>query len=265
MPELPSGFSFRRMEPADVSSALQIIGDHDEDDYEWAQATYEKSLDGQYVLTDRSQLIGVTGAKLVPNTDRTYTISWHYLQRSYIGQGNGGLLLESLLDVLRGQNARKVFVHTSDYLDPEEGDVYLNARQAYRSAGFTEELRHHNFYDENETLITLGLRLEQQRSDEPVLPNEQKIRWTDIDAIDECEGAYWLAWELDDEGTEVSGFQTIFDHVRQWHGRVIFAVFPSDVVAARDFMTRGNFRPDGMLKDYYEDGVDEIHYRYDLI
>jgi hypothetical protein len=109
------------------------------------------------------------------------------------------------------------------------------------------------------------MRIEERGPDVPHAPNTQQIRLTDVDEIPECEGAYWLAWELDDEGTEPSSFNLIVDQVRDWGGRVIFMAFPSDVVNAPDFMTRMRFRKDGSLFDYYEDGVDELHFRFDLI
>ena len=88
---------------------------------------------------------------------------------------------------------------------------------------------------------------------------------TDIDEIDECEGAYWLAWELDDEGSDVNGMQMIIDQVREWEGRVIFMGFPSDLQNAEEFVTRARFKRDGQLRDFYEDGVDQVHFRLDLL
>ena len=167
-------------------------------------------------------------------------------------------------EFLKGQDARKVFVNTSDYIDSEDGDIYRDAREAYRASGFQQELKHLHYFNPNESMITYGMRL-QPPDPTPHEANDGKVRLTDIDEIDECNGAYWLAWELDKEGSDVSGFQMIVEQVREWEGRVIFMGFPSDVSNAEEFMTRARFRRDGTMRDYFEDGVDMVHYRFDLL
>ena len=256
---------FRPMTPSDTSTALSIINDHDEDDFEWAKITYQQSLAGQYILELDSRVVGVTGATPIEGTDRAYGISWTYLERSFIGRGHGRTMLERLIDQIRAEGARKAFVNTSDYYDPEDGDIYRDAREAYRAVGFVEEMRHADYYDRKENQVTYGMRLEPRGPDvkrEPILKN---IRLTDVDEIPECDGAYWLAWELDDEGTAPSSFKMISDQVAEWGGRVIFMAFPSDVEQAAGFMTSCRFRPDGSLFDYYDDGIDELHYRFDIL
>ena len=256
---------FRPMKPADVSSALAIIGDHDEDDFEWAQLTYEKGLAGQFVLEVDAQVVGVTGANPLPETDRAWGISWTYLQRSIRGRGLGRMLLENLVSELQRQGARKAFVNTSDYFDPEDGDIYQNAREAYRAVGFAEELRHADYYDKGEAQISYGMRLEPQAPGVVRELNSQMIRLTDVDEIPECDGAYWLSWELDEEGTEPSDFRMISEQVAAWAGRTIFMAFPSDLQHSADFMSRCRFRKDGTLSDFYEDGVDRLHFRFDIV
>ena len=256
---------FRPMSQRDVSAALAIIEDHDEDDFECAQGTYANSLMGQYVLELDSEVIGVTGANPIEGTDRSYVVSWTYLRRSFKGRGQGRIMMENLIDQVKRQEGRKIFVSTSDYIDPEDGDIYRDAREAYRAIGFSEELRHQNYYDEGESQICYGLRLQNEFDVMPMETNDKQIRLTDIDEIEECEGAYWLAWELDDEGTDTKDLQLILDQVRQWEGRAIFMAFPSDVSNAGDFMTRCRFKFDGSLTDYYQDGVHENHYRYDFL
>ena len=256
---------FRPMSQRDVSAVLEIIEDHDEDDFEYAQKTYENSLMGQFVLELDSNIIGVTGANPIEGTDRSYVISWTYLRRNFIGRGQGRLMMSQLIDQIRHEGGRKLFVSTSDYVDPEDGDIYRDAREAYRAIGFEEELRHLNYYDLGENQICYGLRLQNEFDPAPVESNDMNIRLTDIDEIDECDGAYWLAWELDDEGTNSKDLQLILDQVREWEGRTIFMAFPGDVSKAEEFMTRCRFKFDGSLTDYYQDGVHENHYRYDII
>ncbi len=256
---------FRPMSQSDTRKALSIINDHDEDDFEWAKKTYDESLVGQYVLELDSRIIGVTGASPIDGTDRAYGISWTYLERNFIGRGYGRTLLENLIDRIRSAGARKAFVNTSDYYDPEDGDIYRDAREAYRAVGFLEEMRHADYYAKGENQISLGMRLEDRGPDTPHALNSKKIRLTDVDEISECDGAYWLAWELDDEGTDPSSFRMISEQVKEWGGRVIFMAFPSDLEHAAEFMTRCRFRGDGSLFDYYEDGTDELHYRFNIL
>lgn len=255
---------FRPMNQSDVGSALAIIETHDEDDFECAQTTYRNSLAGQYVLEHNSQVIGVTGANQIEGTDRSYVVSWTYLQRNFIGRGQGRVMMENLIERITGEGARKLFVSTSDYVDPEIGDIYRDAREAYRAIGFTEELRHQDYYNHGETQLCYGLRIQHGFDAPPTERNQQRIRLTDVDEIDECDGAFWLAWELDDEGTDPRDFEMICNQVREWEGRVIFMAFPSDVALAAEFMTRCRFRPDGTLQDYYQDGIHEDHYRFNL-
>lgn len=253
------------MVPGDVSTALAIIADHDEDDHAWAQQTYSEGLAGQFILALDGQVVGVTGANPIPETDRAWGISWTYLQRSIRGRGLGRTMLESLVSEMRRQGARKAFVDTSDYFDPEDGDIYRDAREAYRAVGFSEELRHADFYDKGEAQITYGLRLEEMAPGALRELNSRLIRLTDVDEVPECEGAFWLSWEMDDEGTEPSDFRMIAEQVSAWKGRVIFMAFPSDLEHAADFMSRCRFRKDGALSDFYEDGVDRVHFRFDIV
>ncbi len=255
---------FRPMRPQDVQTAIAIIDDHDEDDSAWAKQTYARSLHGQYVLELDSKVIGVSGATPIEGTDRAYSISWTYLTRDFIGRGYGRVLLENVIDQIRNEDGRIVFVNTSDYYDPEDGDIYRDAREAYRAVGFTEELRHADYYDKNEMLISYSMRIQPLGSPAAHPQNQQMIRLTDVDEIPECEGAYWLAWELDEVGTDPSNFNMIAEQVKEWNGRVIFMAFPSDLENVAEFMTRCRFRKDGLLADYFEDGIDELHYRFDI-
>lgn len=264
MSELPLGVEFRPMTQVDTEAVLRIIAEHDEDDYENAIETYQQSLIGQWVLTQNGMVIGATGAKEIPHTEGSFGVSWTYLKRGMIGRGFGRLMLEELLDWIRRRDGRKVFVTTSDYYDQARGDIYRDAMEAYRAVGFEEELRHRDFYAPGESMITMGLHLGTPMTKE-VIMNDAEIGLTDVDEIDECDDAYWLAWEETDEGTDPSGFQMIFDQVKDWGGRVIFMAFPSDMSMVPDLMLRGRFRQAGELRDYYEDSVHQVHFRHDFL
>lgn len=253
------------MRQSDVPSVLSIVQQYDDDDVDDAHATYQQGLVGQYCLCEHDRVVGVVGAKPIENTDRSYGLSWTYVDRSIRRGGQPAQMLQWILEIIREQNGRRVFVHSSDYLDPEHGDIYREARDAYKHAGFVQELKQPGYYGEDEALIVYGLRLQPKENPEVVM-NLGDIRLTDVDEIPETDGAFWLAWELvnQGEGTKPQDFQKVVDQVRQWDGRSIYMAFPSDVANAPTLVTAARFRASGRLLDYYEDGVDEVHYRYDL-
>ena len=114
-------------------------------------------------------------------------------------------------------------------------------------------------------MLVYGLRLS-PREVVNVILNLDDIKLTDVDEIPETNDAYWLAWELvsQGQGTKPQDFQRIFDEVRGWGGRTIYMAFPSDVANASTLVTAARFKTSGRLIDYYEDGIDEVHYRYDV-
>ena len=114
-------------------------------------------------------------------------------------------------------------------------------------------------------MLVYGLRLS-PREVVNVILNLDDIKLTDVDEIPETNDAYWLAWELvsQGQGTKPQDFQRIFDEVRVWGGRTIYMAFPSDVANASTLVTAARFKTSGRLIDYYEDGIDEVHYRYDV-
>ena len=60
------------MEQPDVKAVLKIIRDYNPDDYAPARASYKQGLYNQYVLTQGSAVIGMTGGRPVHGTDRSF-------------------------------------------------------------------------------------------------------------------------------------------------------------------------------------------------
>ncbi len=255
----------RPMMANDVPMALRIIHDYDEDDAAEAQETYQGGIDGQYCLCENRAVIGVVGAKHIPDTDGSFGLSWTYLQRDHRRSGKGTRMLNWMIEIMKEQDARKAFVHASDYIDPEEGDIYRDARDTYMQVGFMQEIRQPDYYAPGESMLVYGMRLAPREVGDAVL-NLDDIKLTDVDEIPETNDAYWLAWELvtQGQGTKPQDFQRIFDEVRGWGGRTIYMAFPSDVANASTLVTAARFKTSGRLIDYYEDGIDEVHYRYDV-
>ncbi len=255
----------RPMMANDIPTALRIIHDYDEDDAVEAQGTYQRGIEGQFCLCENGTVIGVVGAKHIPDTDGSFGLSWTYLQRDHRRSGKGTRMLQWIIEIMKEQDARKAFVHASDYADPNEGDIYRDARDNYVQVGFTQEIRQPDYYAPGESMLVYGLRLSPREVVNVVL-NLDDIKLTDVDEIPETNDAYWLAWELvaQGQGTKPQDFQRIFDEVRGWGGRTIYMAFPSDVANASTLVTAARFKASGRLIDYYEDGIDEVHYRYDV-
>lgn len=262
---MEGNLELRPMVSGDVRRALEIISEYDQDDAEEAQESYARSLDGQYCLCEQGLVIGVVGGKHIPDTDGSFGLSWTYLQSDHRRSGKGTRMLTWMIEILKELDARKVFVHASDYLHPSQGDVYRDARDMYIQTGFCQELRHPDYYAPGESMLVYGMRLAPREVVEVVL-NLDDIKLTDVDEIPETNDAYWLAWELVSQGngTKPQDFQRIVDQVREWGGRSIYMAFPSDVANASTLVTAARFKSSGRLIDYYEDGIDEVHYRYEL-
>ena len=255
----------RPMVASDIQTALRIIQDYDQDDAAEAHGTYQRGIDGQFCLCENRAVIGVVGAKHIPDTDGSFGLSWTYLHRDHRRSGKGARMLNWMIEIMKEQDARKAFVHASDYMDPTEGDIYRDARETYVQVGFTQEVRQPDYYAPGESMLVYGLRLS-PREVVNVILNLDDIKLTDVDEIPETNDAYWLAWELvsQGQGTKPQDFQRIFDEVRGWGGRTIYMAFPSDVANASTLVTAARFKTSGRLIDYYEDGIDEVHYRYDV-
>jgi N-acetylglutamate synthase-like GNAT family acetyltransferase len=260
-----NGLELRPMTLSDIPRALDIINDYDEDDALEARETYENSVEHQFCLCERGQVIGVVGAKPIENTIGSFGLSWTYLQRADRRSGKGSQMLDWILDVMRGQSGRKAFVSTSDYQDPDEGDIYFDAREAYKRAGFIQEIRQPDYYSPGESMLVYGLRLQPRQPVEPILQTDH-LKITDVDEIPETNHAYWIAWEVvpPGQGTTSNDFERVVREVQSWGGRSIYMAVPSDLEQAGSLLTASRFRISGRLMDYYEDGVDELHYRYDL-
>ncbi|MEQ1824988.1 MAG: GNAT family N-acetyltransferase [Pirellula sp.] len=255
----------RPMVVRDIPAALSIIQEYDEDDAEEARETYGSGIEDQFCLCESGGVIGVVGAKPINGTDGSFGLSWTYLHPSHRRTGTGNRMLTWIIEIMRERDGRKVFVQASDYSDPSLGDIYRDAREAYMHVGFVQEIRQPDYYAPNESLIVYGMRLCEKEIVDVVL-NLDDIKLTDVDEIPETNGAYWLAWELvpQGQGTKPQDFQRVYDQVRGWGGRSIYMAFPSDVANASSLLTAARFRTAGRLIDYYEDGIDEVHYRIDL-
>jgi ribosomal protein S18 acetylase RimI-like enzyme len=263
---LPSGVDFRPMRPNDVSAVLEIIRLHDDDDYEEARETYRESLEGQFVLTKDGRVVGSTGAEYAEETDNNWWLSWTYLAAEFQGSGLGAVMLVKMLDQLREWEARKVFVSTSDYVDLQQGEVYRDALKAYQRLGFQEELRHKDYYERNEAQIALGLRLAPDPVGGGVHP-EPDMRAAVVlgfGEVPEAEDAAAVDWEFADTGSPTQELEDLVQDAARQGARVVFASAPSDASRVMSLFKSAGFVEEGRLLDFYEDGIDDVHFRYDV-
>ncbi len=264
--------TLRPMYKSDMAPVIRIIDHYDDDDAEAAQDDYENDVADQYVLEEDDKVIGVTGFKRVSATENTAWLSWTYLSPEHCGKGFGKQMLNDLLDTLREIEGRKIFVKVSNYVDPETGPIYEKARKLYESLGFEEELSNLEFYDEGEDQAILGLRLIPKPDEEQEIQEEKPvIRFNGLYEIAETDGAYTFSWVVQEKKTffskrsfSVEDLTVGLNSVKNEGGRKVFITFPSNLPLIHQPLQTAGFKYVGRLTDYYEDGVDEMHFVHNL-
>ena len=260
----------RPMLEEDIDAAVGLIESHDEDDAEAAQRFYREfnGCYGQFVLEKEGELIGVTGFEAPTGCDQSYWISWTYIDAQHCNQGLGRKMLTELFDYLQQQQGgRKLFVKVSDYVDPEEGAIYAAALHLYESMGFSIEVQHDEFYDVGEAQIIMGMRLQQKQEHSAVAQQQVAIQFNEIFEIGETEGSWSFGWhEQKGGGSDVpftaDDLLTGLGAVREEGARCVFLSFPSNYTGIGKPLIESGFTEAGSLKDYYADGIDELHYAY---
>lgn len=269
--------TLRPMNMSDLVKVVNIIDAHDEDDGEAAEKDYlDNGVENQFVLEQSGKILGVTGYREVTGTDQTAWLTWTYLDEASQGKGFGKSMISDLLDKLRSLNARKIFTKVSDYDDPDEGKIYERALKTYKSLGFEEEVVSHDFYDEDENQIILGLHLRQEDSsfsEEELNIAEEKpiIRFDGLFEIAETEGAYTFSWIVKDTkklfGKRCFTVEDLIiglESVKNAGGRKTFLTFPSNLPLIHKPLQAAGFKYVGRLENYYEQGVHEFHFTHEL-
>ncbi len=261
--------ALREMTSADIDASIRIIDSHDEDDAEEAKGFYERyGVANQYTLTLDDTPIGVTGIKQVDGCDKTYWLSWTYIDDEHCGNGYGRKMLKDILDELANRNARKVFLKVSDYIDPEDGDIYGAARHLYQAMGFSTEITLADFYEKGETQFIMGLRLEQSSDTSELdlnLPDiidvTAPVKFNNLFEIAETEGSFCFGWEVSGKQhfTPID-VQIGLDAAKEQGARSAYVTFPSNFSAVSGPLEIAKFQLAGTLNDYYEDGIHEWHF-----
>jgi len=266
--------NIRKMELGDLRHVLKIIENHDEDDGEAAEQDYEnRGFDHQFVLEVDGRVVGVTGYRSIEGCDRSFWLSWTYLKPEYHRQGLGKQMVRYILDELQSQNGRKLFVKVSDYEDPEDGKIYAAALALYEGFGFKLEVKNDDFYDEGEAQLILGFQLSGEGTDEEVLVADEKpcIQFNALFEIAETEGCYSFGWTVAKKKPlfgkkffTVNDLQVGLQSTKESGGRAVFITFPSNIPEIHEPLQKAGFERVGVLSDYYEQGVHELHFVHRL-
>ncbi len=265
---LPDGTELRPMKARDLEAVLNIIREHDEDDSEEAEESYEEfGVEGQYVLTEGGKVVGVTGYRPVDVSDNSYWLSWTYLAPQSRGRGLGRAMLDQLMGILTELGARKLFVNTSDYAEPDEDPLYEDAHKLYEALGFRLELSYKDYYVAGESRLTYARRLGALYGLRPKIePDEGGVELLDLFEIAETDGAFAIDWDYAEDESMFSpqDLEKLSREARDAGARCVFVGFPSSLVRVPEVMGQARFVECGRLVDFFEDGLDEVHYRLDL-
>lgn len=264
----------RKMELGDLRHVLKIIENHDDDDSEAAEQDYDsRGFDDQYVLEIDNRVIGVTGYRSIEGCDQSFWLSWTYLKPEYRRQGFGKQLVQHVVDTLCEQDGRKLFVKVSDYEDEEEGQIYAAALALYEKLGFELEVKSEDFYDDGEAQLILGFDLIDPDQEQEVMVADEKpcIQFNSLYEIGETEGSYTFGWTVAKKKPlfgkkffSVNDLQVGLQSTKESGGRAVFITFPSNIPEIHDPLQKAGFDLIGKLKDYYEVGVDELHFVHRL-
>ncbi len=257
-------WKFRPMKEEDLDRVLAIIEDHDEDDFEWAQESYKTNgMDDQYVQTFGGHVAGVTGFREASFTENTYWLSWTYLDEKYRGQNKGVKMLENLFEILKKKNARKIFVSTSDYVDPEDGPIYEKAIRLYKSMGFKEEIIHRDYYQPGESELIFGYNLNPGDPPKEIEEDKRGIELHNISQMFETLDVYFIDWGFTGKKSfDKNDLNELLEKARSQSARSVYISFPSNIYQVNQCLESCGFHVCGRLEDYFKNGLHEIHFCY---
>lgn len=255
----------RPLKSSDLEAIYRIVNKHDEDDGEEVRADLSAgNVKNLYVAVIDGETIGVSGYRPVHGTLAAAFLSWTYLDPSHIGNGFGKALVLHVLKEARTAGAEKMYIKVSTY-----PGTYESALSLYLHLGFREELRNVDFYDEDEDQLILVKQIESSlsnRSEDPVKDEKPTIRFNGVYEIGDTRGAYSFSWDVyrksffGRRSFDSADIGIGIDAVQKAGGRIIFLTFPSNLPLIHKPLQQAGFKYVGRLKDYYEPGIDEMHF-----
>ncbi|MGH1351003.1 MAG: GNAT family N-acetyltransferase [Methyloligellaceae bacterium] len=267
--------ALRPMKRSDLSRVVDIINEHDEDDAEEAYESLSHSIEGMFVLDEsggfsldsKSGVIGVIGARQDPDVQDICWLSWTYVTESRQGEGWGRMMMEEIIEMLKADGIRKLFITTSDYEEDGE-DIYAEAKKLYTSMGAKLELTVPEFHDEEEAQLIYGLPLIEEDSYEAIEPITGTLEFYDVNPMAESEMGFILGWRVHDEDEDIDHIPPVREQLKHYRqegiqhkARFLLATLPSDVSSsAEKELHEARFDKVGHLKDFHAPGLHEEYW-----
>jgi len=270
---MTNAHNIRKLKPEDLDEVLALIREHDEDDAEYAMNTLLGSNSNNIIAEKDGVILGVSGYENIIGTDRTAYLSWTYVLKSKLREGIGRSLLNSTLSYAKNDKCRLMVLKVSDYTESDSNvSIYEGARQLYINTGFKTQMICPNFYDKGEAVEIMTIRLADNDSSKPNIKDEKpRIRFSGLREIVETNGAYAFDWTVEtvffimkNRNFSVQDLEIGLDAAINNDARVVFLTFPSNLPLIHNPLQESGFKFLGKIKDYYEDGVDELHFIKDL-
>lgn len=266
--DLKKGPKLQPMKSKHLDAVLHIIHEHDEDDAEAADISYQQEgLDNQYVLCMGNEVVGMSGFRAAANTHASAWLSWTYLAESIQGMGHGETFVKEVLQKCKDAKFRKIFVSTSDYVDDEDGDIYARARAFYKSIGFTHQLTLPDYFDEGESKLIYSMDFNQSfQAPKPSWSATSGFKCVDTFEMLECDETYTLGFDLneDNQFSTTEEIKEFINQARSKGAKRLYVGLPSDAVFINRLLSNLEFDNLGRLKDYYRTGVSEVNFRLNL-
>lgn len=259
------------LHPEYYNNVTDLIAQHDGDDAENALPSFEDENFIHFVGKLNDEIVGICGYERVIGTDRTAYLSWTYVTKNKLGLGIGKKLLSYTLDYARKENCRLMLVRMSDYTEPgSDISIYADARNMYIKFGFKSFIVTNNFYNENENSEILGLRLAPELEEKPVFKDEKpSLKFCGLREITETNCAFTFEW------TVPKGFSMFksrnfsakdvmlgLEAAKSNGARMVLLSFPSNLPLIHQPLQEAGFKYLGDIRDYYEDGLNEMHFIY---
>ena len=263
----PTGGRFvRPMQLSDINAVVDIIEEHDEDDAMEARESFREGVDDMFVAEDNGRVVGVTGSFDDPESDDIVWLSWTYVAEDQRRQGMGRYLLEGLLTHLQQNDVRKIFMSTGEYIEDGE-DIYAAAKGLYENQGARLEMKMDDYFEPGEARFVYGLDLQEGADQEAEPPLDGDLVFDGLFEAPETDEGLVLTWR-EYEDSDASGehprdkLTRLLDEARGEDVRFVIAAIPADLAtgAAKGLKAMG-FSQEGELKDYYQPGVSQQHWR----
>lgn len=255
----------------DLEKVVQLIAEHDQDDADSAEDTLNSEDCINWVSILDSEIVGVSGYERVRGTDKSSYLSWTYVAKERCGHGIGTQLLDVVLGHAKSEDCRLMLVKVSDYIEPGKSvSLYDTANRLYIKSGFERQIYCNDFYDEGEGIEIMSLRLRKSDPETLKLKDEKpRLEFCGLREIAETKGAYTFDWRVPSglsvftkRNFSVNDIEIGLSAASTAGARAVFLTFPSNLPLIHKPLQLAGFKYLGEIKDYYEDGLNEMHFIY---